>query len=304
MTKLFLLTSLFISLLGCGSGQKNTSGESLSESDEFDRIENADFNEPVQVPYRQSQDLFLSDSNDDSLSKESVAKLPEPKLDSVNNGDVINKALVKCYQGDSLKAFEIFDSVYRKYKKNPSYWNQVGTCYTLDGDNRKGLLYYNKSRDLKKNYAPPINNLGVLYQVEGRDQKALAAYKEANKIAPFSVTPRFNMAQLYLKYGLVEQAEDIFYNLYQKSRRDIDIIAALGTIELMRGNAKRALSWYSKISKNNYSRFDIGTNLSLALLKSGRRNDASSVLSDVVVGNSEEHKRYYQKVSSYISGAK
>lgn len=250
MKNLPLLIVLF-SLVSCGTSSKKAKIDEMSPIDkEFASIENSDFAEPLQESFDLGKDAFVPDPvPNDSLAVETIARVPSPRLDNFSDdtGNPLHKALAQCYQGRFEQAFLIFDRHYRKHKKHPGFWNYLGTCYFLEGNKRKALLFYNKSRDLQDKYAPPINNLGVIYQREGKDQKALLAYQKASDINRFSLTPLYNQAQLFLRYGFVMCAEKIFLALYKRKPTDSDVVAALATCSLMKGEAVKAVNRFNNL---------------------------------------------------------
>ncbi|PIK14604.1 tetratricopeptide repeat protein [Halobacteriovorax sp. JY17] len=305
--KLLILLALF-TVVGCSSSSTNNevAGPTSGSIEEFSWVENADFKETPEVPFSSRNDSFQGDiANVDSLSTESLARIPEPKLEEVDQStDALVQGVTHCYRRNFKAGEKIFQDNFRKYKSHPGYWNLLGTCYYLQGKIRAALLYYNKSRDLKKDYAPPVNNLGVIYQYQGLEQKALAAYKRASEVGAFSMTPMFNMGQLYLKYHLTHDAKIIFSRLVKKNATDVDALNGLATSYLMEGNAKAAVSLYSRLTAVHYVKPQIGINFSLALADVGRSKDAHTILSSIDTGSLGQYATYYNKVLTKISGAK
>ncbi len=301
MKNIFVI--VFIAILASCSSTSEKPDKRLSELDkEFDWVENNDFLSEKEIPFDSLEDEFIGEeSNHDSLAKESIARLPKPKLMIVEKkGETISKVVSLCYQRRFDEAFQVFDKNYRKYKKHPSYWNQVGTCYLIKGERRKALLFYNKSRDLKGKFAPPINNLGVLYLREGQDQKALAAFKKAAEVKSFSLTPIFNISQLYLKYGLVKKARELLAALYRENSTDQDVLSSLGTTYLIEGNVKKAAAFFGKMKSQYYTHPKVGINFAVALKLSGRPNDAKTILSNIDQSKLSGLDDYYSKARKFV----
>ena len=303
--KIILIFLLLITFVGCSSSKKEGEvGFSDEIEKEFEGIENSDFVDPPPVVYQESTDSFPEEiEKKDSLIKESVARLPEPKLEDVADlDDPLSKIVAHCYLQEFGKAQKLFDSVYKKYKKNPSYWNQVGTCALLEGKYKKAQLYYNKSRDLRKNYVPPINNLGVLYQIRGEDQKALSAYEKATSLKGFSSTPYFNLAQLYLEYGLFKKARSIFNGLLKSKSGDADLLNGVAVSYLLEGNVSAAISFYDQIDSDFLSRPHINLNFALALHMAGKKEDAKDLLGRVNRGQLGQLKDFYRSLERLVGG--
>jgi Flp pilus assembly protein TadD len=207
---------------------------------------------------------------------------------------------VRCYQGKFDEALKIADDVYREYKNNTSYWNQLGTCFYLKADYAKAVLFYNKSRDLDNKFAPPINNLGVVYVKQGKFQKALAAFKKASELSTFGVTPNYNLAWLYLKFGTVGKALPIFQGLQKKSPQDIEVNSALASAHLLKGDYASAISIYGAFDKDTLAKPNVGLNYAVALKLSNRPMDAQTVLSNVGQSSNVDIRNYAQRVDKFI----
>lgn len=297
MNKIILYLLLSILVVSCASKRDFDDLEG-----DFDWIDNSDFIPEPEIKYNASEDVFDDDIGSyDSLSHESIARLPEPKLEKVSEKkNPITSAIGLCYRKKINEAFKIFDQNYERYKSHPSYWNQIGTCYYILGNYRKSLLYYNKAKDLNDKYIPALNNLGVLYQKEGHDQKALIAFKKANNINPFAVTPSFNLAQIYLKYGLIDKAIKIFAGLAQKNSQDVDLVNGLATCYLFKGDVQKALSYFYLIDDDALERADVSLNYAVALKLTGKEDDARDVFSEIDRSNLGSLAGYYRKVAGFI----
>lgn len=269
---------------------------------EYAYIKNSDFVPVPEVKYEEYQDLFPADlSENDSLTKESIARLPPQKLEQVaQTGDPISSAISLCYQRRFDQAFKIFDDIYSKYKAHPSYWNQMGSCYYLQNNLRKAILFYNKARDLNPRYAPAINNVGVIYLKQGKNQKSLVAFKRALEINGFAVTPLFNLAQLYLKYGFVDDALKMFTSLSKQKQGDPDVMAGLANSYLLKGDLNAALNNYAIIDQNFLSRPNIGLNYAVALKLAGKQAEAQQVFRRVNTSELGALRNYHRKVATYI----
>ncbi|OUR98926.1 hypothetical protein A9Q84_05810 [Halobacteriovorax marinus] len=306
MRILILITLL--QLVGCSSSStnKDVASPSSGSIEEFSWIENTDFNKTPEIPFNQRQDVFSGEiSTTDSLSTESLARVPAPKLQVITGPkDILAAGITYCYKRDFTNGLKIFKDNYKKYKSHPGYWNLLGTCYYLQGETRKALLFYNKSRDLKKNYAPPINNIGVIYQYQGLEQKALAAFKKASEVGSFSMTPMFNLGQLYLKYNLISDAKRIFQRLVNIKSSDVDATNGLATSYLKEGNSQMAVSLYSGLPSSAIEKPNVGITFSLALFNTGRQKDAKLVLASVKNDSLRQYSSYYNSVFQKIGGVK
>jgi tetratricopeptide (TPR) repeat protein len=302
LTLSFILSLVLLVSCSTTKTKEQLMDEALEK--EFAWIENSDFNKIPEIPFKPGQDKFVGkESKHDALTAESIARLPEPKLEDIeenSENDPVARIISLCYQRQFNKALKVFDENYHRYKKHPSYWNQLGTCHFLQHNYRKALLYYNKARDLNSKYAPPINNLGVIYQKEGKDQKALLAFKKASKMNLSSRTPTFNLAQLYLKYGFVDKAFKLFNSLYAANNKDVDVVNAMAVCFLLKGNVDQAIAYYKKLDSDYYEQAHVGLNYAIALKIKGEDGKAKRIFKDIEGSNLKGLRVHYGRVAQFI----
>jgi tetratricopeptide (TPR) repeat protein len=294
--------------VACASESKvnNPSVEMEAQEQElltqFPEIKNKDF-ENEELPYESELDLYES-TDDNNLSKETIDRFEEDKISKIKNDlqtkDPVGAATALCYKKEFVEAFSLLDSIYKKHKTHPNYWTAIGTCYFLSNQKRKAQLYYDKAVDVDKKYAPSLNNLGVIYQQLGDDQKALSAYKKAEDYNPYSLTPLFNKAQLYLQYGLVEEAHEIFKILYNKGRSDVDVLSGLGNSSFFLNKIEDSINFFSKIEKKYLVRPDIGINYAYALYVDKKVDLARNIFSNIEIELIPASKNYYTQIGKLI----
>ncbi len=299
--KYLLAIVLMISLVSCGSQKTKKNDDELSE------ITNESFKMPPAKLYQIVDDFIGEKVSDEPnvLKQESIAKVPAEEVEEPEDvkGD-INKILLACYRRKFDQGFAMIDTLYKEYRKNPIYWTQVGSCYLLQGSKRKALLYYNKAREVKKNYAPPINNIGVIFQKSGFDQKALKAYEEAKRLSSFSLTPLFNLAQIYVDYGFISEGKALFESMNRVDNRDQDVIYALGFIYFVEGNYGKAASFYNNLDEKYYRTAGIGANVAYALALNGNHSDARDILESLGQARTAEEAQYVQNIKSFVENRK
>ena len=277
-----LLVIIIMSLVVSCSSKKDVKNE--SNEDELSGITNDAFIMPDARGFSIEDDFLEENLTDDAnvLAQESIAKVDIKELvDAKDVNKPLVKGLVACYQEKYDLADRIFDEQLRVYRNNPIYWTQIANCFLKKGNKRKALLYYNKAKETKKRYAPPVNNIGVILERKGFPQKSLKAYEEAMRIASFSLTPMYNSAILFTRYGLVEEAEEQLKAIRRLSQDDYDATNALAYVEMIKGNFKNAVIYYSKIDSKYYSKPEVGANLALALMMSGKKNKAKKIISNL-----------------------
>ena len=296
MIKLLPFLILFL-FAGCSSTPK------VKKKVKVDDVTKDDFNKEAEVRYDDNKDSFakIDKKATEALNDESIQRLEDPGDIEVKS--ILDEIIVKCYNKDFDSAFTLIQANHDKYKQHPIFWNQVGTCFMLQGNRRKALLFYNKAFEYKSSYAPAYNNLGVMYRSEQEDPKALVAYTRSKKTNSTAKTPRFNLAQLYLEYGLYNQAISMLRGLYNFSNNDVEVKAGLATAYLMKGELKQSLSYFEKIDDDFYERPHVGINYALASFLDGKKEKAIDIYEDIKAENLGQWKSYYREVGKRI-GAK
>jgi tetratricopeptide (TPR) repeat protein len=290
------LTLILLFSISCASQQNGQFNQVDGYSEEdLSWVRNEDFRPISTVDYNIREDFYMESlSSDDSLKKESIERAPKNVLNRIENSDdLISKLASLCYQREDRKASSLMDEMYGRYKKNPAYWNQIGTCYLNSDEHQRAELFYNKALDEKKDYAPAVNNLGVIYYREQRYQKAMSAFEKASGINRFSLTPSFNLAQLYLKFGFIDKAADIFKALWRQSNTDTDVVNALATIFLLRNQIDQSLRLYSGLGDSELRKPEYGLNYAVALKMANRTDEAFDVLNDLQSSRAQSLSDYH-----------
>lgn len=275
-----------------------------SLTDDFSWVDDLKFDKITSIPYSLNQDFYnfnFIDSGAFALGRESLMSFDSGKQEEIlkSSQNPLIQLDVKCQLGKIDDALKEADSLYASHKINPEYWNVLGNCYYLKLDLAKAILFYNKSRDLDKNYVPPINNLGVIYEKQNRYQKALAAFKLATDINAFALTPSYNLSYLYLKFGMIDKALPIITGLNKKSPQDIEINLALAAAYVISGKFQEAVSIYSRFDNETIGRASVGLNYAIALAMLNRPKDARTVF-QYVKNIPPRFSAYAEKVQGLI----
>ena len=272
--------------------------------DDLRWINQVRFDKKPEVKYVSTKDEFtnITDELASAVAKESLYTLSSLKLDELfgKTNEVLVKISAKCYQLKFDDALKIADEIYWQYKNNPSYWNQMGTCFYLNSDYSKAILYYNKARDLDSKYAPAINNLGVVYVKQAKFQKALSAFKKALELNSFGVTPNYNLARLYLRFGVSSKALPILQALQKRSPNDNDVNSALASAFLISGDAASAVGIYASMEKVVAQRPWNALNYAVALKSINKTSEAQAILGTVSGLERADLKTYMQKVEKFV----
>ncbi len=302
--KILLVLFCLLLLSSCGTNKVKNSSIANQQKDEFYWIDDDDFEPTDEVVYRPVEDKYDFDTDlPNALSKETMVDVSAQELKTVmvESKDPLSKSVALCYQHRFNEAFKIFDQNYAKYRNHPGYWNQIGTCYLIQHEFHKAILYYHRARlKGKKSYAPAINNLGVIYVHRHEFQKALEAFKRASRVNSNAITPKLNMAYLYLRFGQLEKARRLLVHMQQMYTDDPTINSLLGTIALYKKNYQQALINFNFIPEKLLWRADYALNYSLALYLNGNKDKARKVFSKINRSRLGPLQSYYQVVKERI----
>lgn len=200
------ILALSIMMFSCASTKKQE--QKLEETD-ISWVENADFEPVEEIPYVPVDDYYqgFEEPSKNAIADEGLQTVPEFEHRKVLNRKGPIGGLINCYQGQYDEGVKAITSTYRSYKKNPLYFNSLGTCFLLKRQYRKAIVFYNLALKLKENYSPAINNLGVAYYRTGNLPKAYAAFKEATSLARNSKTPFYNLGVMFISHHLFNEFE-------------------------------------------------------------------------------------------------
>lgn len=264
-----------------------------------EKVENKDFQRPRATKYNQTDDYFKAVDSEETaaLNDESMARIMD--VDDVSDEDIFSSIAKSCYAKDYDNAWGLIRANHDKYRVNPAFWNQVGTCHLRRKEFRKALLFYNKSLEFKSNYVPALNNIGVMYWQQKQHAKALVAFRKAIESGRFAKTPRFNLALLYLQYGISDKAQATLERLVKMGKTDVDVISALATANSMKQQYKSAIRYCESV-KDYYERAHVGINCALSYYFAGKYEMASDVISDVDQDKLGSWKSYFKKIEKKI----
>lgn len=286
---------ILVTLGSCGSNSKKS--ESTDPAAGV-KLSNQDFKKSKPVAYTPTQDRY-SVQGGSALGSETLSQLDSKTMGQVaTDKEPMSVMMAQCYRGDFESALKIADSIFNSFQKHPSYWNQLGSCHLLKGNERKALLFYNKSLEVKANYAPALNNIGVIYKRNGQDQKAHVAFDKASKSSRFSKTPRYNLAYLYLHNGIAEKAFTLFSSLLSENPSEIEVLIGAANSSALTGRWAQALELFMRVPDQYRSRSDVGLNMSLAAYQMNKRDVARQILSNTKV--SDVDRGYFAQLSQVI----
>lgn len=232
----------------------------------------------------------IENNTEDLLSEESFMRYNSMRLDQSEKKNIsfIVEATRSCHAQKFKRGLTLLEENTEANKKNPEFWNAMGTCYLLKKEFNKGSFYYNlglealqaETRSTQKRLIEAMikNNLGLLTLKNGRTNEAYDLFKEANTLAPEFNTPVFNMAQIYMEFQQNDKALELLEGLRQKNTKDIDVLYSLAVLYQRINQAKKSYLAISGINPQYLNRADIVGVYALNLFQNKEYEKAKVIL--------------------------
>jgi tetratricopeptide (TPR) repeat protein/predicted Ser/Thr protein kinase len=119
-----------------------------------------------------------------------------------------------------------------------------------------------------------------ILDAQGKSQEALAQLRTAARLQPSSKRLH-NLAQLEFKLGHIAEAKSALNLLLQRSPADFDGLSMLATIELLNGDANRAIELYRQLVSRSPGTTEL-SNLSVAYLFARRYAEAADTVKTIL----------------------
>lgn len=248
----------------------------------------------------------VSDPLKDTFKDESFLRYSEDRLEKLEKTSF--KGLSLCYQGKIAEGKETLLQELKERKEDPNYWNELGMCTFLEENYGKADFYFDLSlQKAKGGYFPPaLNNKGILKLKLRHYEAALGYFKKSVGKRKEHLVPLFNMAQVYLQFNLLDQAGPILERIYEKNQkekldRDPDLLFSLGSVYLLKGQTKKAMSFFSEIPSGYQKREDVTLVSAISLYEEKKFYEAREVLEAQNFINYVPLKRSAKKLSDLIN---
>lgn len=296
MKKISLLFLVLI-FVSCATSKKS---EKKLEDTDLSWVENSDFNPVEEIPYVPVEDYYagLDDAQNNPIADEGLQTVAEFEHRKVVNRKGPIGGLIQCYQGKFDEGVKSITENYRSYKKNPLYFNALGTCFLLKRHYRKAIVFYNLALKLKENYSPAINNLGVAYYRTGNLPKAYAAFKQATNLAKESKTPFYNLGVMFITHHLFNEFE------IDRSAFTNEDLFKFGKGLYYLQNSEFALSVKAFGGIKDPAKFHgaVQLNQALGYLKLNNMREARYFLNKAELASNSTLNKQYEKISSMLEG--
>lgn len=232
----------------------------------------------------------IESNNEDVLSEESFMRYNSIRLDQSENKKIsfIVEATRSCHADKFKRGLNLLEENTESNKKNPEFWNAMGTCFLLKAEYNKAAFYYNlglealqaENKNSIKRFIEAMikNNLGLLTLKNGRINEAYDLFKESNSLASEFNTPIFNMAQIYMEFQQNEKALELLEGLRQKNSKDVDVLYSLAVLYQRINQEKKSYQVISGINSQYLNRADIVGVYALNLFQNKEFEKAKNIL--------------------------
>lgn len=153
----------------------------------------------------------------EKVNEELEAALKDEKS---GNTQERKEALEAYNKGNYTKVQELFQHRIEKDKNNlAENYKNLGNVYYLDLKFKKALEAYNKSIEIKPDYANAWYNKGVAQDALGRHDEALEAYNKAIEIQPDNHDAWYNKGAALIDLGQYIESFKAFYKAWEIKNR-------------------------------------------------------------------------------------
>jgi tetratricopeptide (TPR) repeat protein len=223
-------------------------------------------------------DRKIDDVTWDSLADESYLRWGEQRLQENSNS---KHKVVNCYQGKAKETLETYKKEFLTKKNDPYYWLHIGNCYFIQESWTKAEFFYRMT--LEDSKIPTVksialNNLGLIHFKYEQWEKGREYLGKSMALAPKFKVPRYNMSQLYLQFGLYDNAIEVLSESAFRGHKDIDVYFSLANAYLYKGELSKSSEYFKMIPENHFRREDIAATYALYLIKMGNIKGARLIM--------------------------
>lgn len=213
--------------------------------------------------------VIVDSSNEDTFSGESLTRKSYKLMSTIDS----NHSL--CHQRQFSQAFSRLKEQLDSRKDDPLYWEEMGTCYYLNSEYQKALLFLEiagSKTKINKIKSKIFNNMALVYLKLGKIQKAHSLLEESIILNSEILTARFNLALIYMTVGQEKLAKRELNILYGINKNDPEVILGLSQIYFSEGKADTALALIKKIPQQYYNDSVVVTMAKIFYLKNQSEN--------------------------------
>ncbi|KZR70342.1 tetratricopeptide repeat protein [Prochlorococcus sp. MIT 1303] len=164
------------------------------------------------------------------------------------NSTVARKYAGKCLLiiGDSEQAIEYLLKANELDNSDPEVTKDIGTIFARQGDKNTALLWYWRSLEINKNYAPALCNIGKLKQISGDHQEAIRLFRLSIASDPLLFQAYIGIANSSIAINNLDEAKAFAEKALETNKRAPRGNEVLGIICQKKGEESQALYHYKR----------------------------------------------------------
>lgn len=163
----------------------------------------------------------------------------------------------------------------------PNAYSGLGAVWAKLDDEEKAEYYFSKALSAQSSYTPALLSIGRLMFRQGRYLSVIGYMKTLvnhNMDIGFVVEAYRMLGSSYLKKGLLGEAREAFEKALELSGDDFGALNGLAQVLALSGDLQGAIGICNKSLGINGDQPDVSYNLAVALLRSGRNDEAIQYL--------------------------
>jgi len=150
------------------------------------------------------------------------------------------------------KRFHILKQIVKKYPRDKSVHNSLGTYYYLRKSYREAIEEINIALELDPNFGGGFNLLGYTYAYMGNFEKAIEYIKRYASLSPGDANPIDSMAEIYLIMGRLDEAIEKYKEALE-AKPDFPSRMCIAYIYALKESYSEAMKWIDKYIANALS---------------------------------------------------
>ena len=244
----------------------------------------------VQVNGSKPQNII----NPEDILHSSLDKKRKEKLPEVKQADLIKEAEANLVNGKFYEAIATCEEII-SLKPDAVAYQIMGKTWVEMNQIDEAIAAYEKSLEVKPNFAEVYVSLGELYVQQQRQSEAITAYQTAIKLAPDLKDGYRNLVEVLLDQGKVDEAEELSYNalIQHPSWATPEEFCTLGKGLIEEGKTEQGISCFEQAIKLDPKLWEAHYSLGEIFSSQENWDEAVKYYRQVVELNSESIESYY-----------
>ena len=188
-------------------------------------------------------------------------------------GQPVWRRAARCGWG-LLLAFSVAYNLFASYKSNADGHHNFGFALVKTGRVDEAITQFQRSLEMKGDYAEAHQYLGLAFQQKGRMDEAIAHYQRALQLNPDYTDAHINLGNALLQTGRVDEAIPHFQKALEMKPNYAETHNSLGNALLQKGRVDEAIVQFQKAVEIEPDAAVAHYCLAIALVQKGRLDEA------------------------------